>query len=91
MSIAGKLTRDGWLLFATRCSRMFAYGLQFTIPLNHPSMPALPIAHLTPQLDVFCTQFRDFVTQFRHQSPSRLQLLLNRIPFQTCGSHNAEN
>lgn len=27
MSIAGKLTRDGWLLFATRCSRMFAYGL----------------------------------------------------------------
>ncbi len=27
MSLAGKLTRDGWLLFATRCSRMFAYGL----------------------------------------------------------------
>ena len=27
MSIAGTLTRDGWLLFATRCSRMFAYGL----------------------------------------------------------------
>lgn len=27
MKIAGKLTRDGWLLFATRCSRMFAYGL----------------------------------------------------------------
>ncbi len=27
MSVAGKLTRDGWLLFATRCSRMFAYGL----------------------------------------------------------------
>lgn len=27
MSIVGKLTRDGWLLFATRCSRMFAYGL----------------------------------------------------------------
>ena len=27
MSIAAKLTRDGWLLFATRCSRMFAYGL----------------------------------------------------------------
>ena len=27
MGIAGKLTRDGWLLFATRCSRMFAYGL----------------------------------------------------------------
>lgn len=27
MSFAGKLTRDGWLLFATRCSRMFAYGL----------------------------------------------------------------
>jgi MFS family permease len=27
MSIAGKLTRDGWLLFAARCSRMFAYGL----------------------------------------------------------------
>jgi MFS family permease len=27
VSIAGKLTRDGWLLFATRCSRMFAYGL----------------------------------------------------------------
>ncbi len=27
MSIADKLTRDGWLLFATRCSRMFAYGL----------------------------------------------------------------
>jgi MFS family permease len=25
--LAGKLTRDGWLLFATRCSRMFAYGL----------------------------------------------------------------
>lgn len=25
--IAGKLTRDGWLLFATRCSRMFAYGM----------------------------------------------------------------
>ena len=24
---AGKLKRDGWLLFATRCSRMFAYGL----------------------------------------------------------------
>lgn len=27
MSIARKLTRDGWLLFATRISRMFAYGL----------------------------------------------------------------
>ena len=27
MSVAGKLTRDGGLLFATRCSRMFAYGL----------------------------------------------------------------
>ncbi len=27
MSLSGKLTRDGWLLFATRCSRMFAYGL----------------------------------------------------------------
>lgn len=27
MVFAGKLTRDGWLLFATRCSRMFAYGL----------------------------------------------------------------
>ncbi len=27
MSVTGKLTRDGWLLFATRCSRMFAYGL----------------------------------------------------------------
>lgn len=27
MGVAGKLTRDGWLLFATRCSRMFAYGL----------------------------------------------------------------
>lgn len=27
MSAAGKLTRDGWLLFATRCLRMFAYGL----------------------------------------------------------------
>src|SRR3954453_14510354 len=26
-TLAGKLTRDGWLLFATRCSRMFAYGL----------------------------------------------------------------
>lgn len=25
--IANKLTRDGWLLFATRCSRMFAYGM----------------------------------------------------------------
>src|SRR3954447_7637792 len=27
MSVTGRLTRDGWLLFATRCSRMFAYGL----------------------------------------------------------------
>ena len=27
MGIAEKLTRDGWLLFATRSSRMFAYGL----------------------------------------------------------------
>lgn len=27
MSYANRLTRDGWLLFATRCSRMFAYGL----------------------------------------------------------------
>ena len=27
MSVKGQLTRDGWLLFATRCSRMFAYGL----------------------------------------------------------------
>ena len=27
MRSARKLTRDGWLLFATRCSRMFAYGL----------------------------------------------------------------
>ncbi len=26
-TVAGKLTRDGRLLFATRCSRMFAYGL----------------------------------------------------------------
>lgn len=25
--VAGKLSRDGWLLFATRCSRMFAYGM----------------------------------------------------------------
>lgn len=25
--MTGKLTRDGWLLFATRCWRMFAYGL----------------------------------------------------------------
>src|SRR5947209_11796458 len=25
--VTAKLTRDGWLLFATRCSRMFAYGL----------------------------------------------------------------
>lgn len=27
MGIAEKLSHDGWLLFATRCSRMFAYGL----------------------------------------------------------------
>lgn len=27
LAITGKLTRDGWLLFATRSSRMFAYGL----------------------------------------------------------------
>src|SRR5215210_5344542 len=27
VSVADKLTRDGLLLFATRCSRMFAYGL----------------------------------------------------------------
>ena len=27
MSVAEKLTPDGWLLIATRCSRMFAYGL----------------------------------------------------------------
>src|SRR6476620_10099896 len=27
MSFAANLSRDGWLLFATRCSRMFAYGL----------------------------------------------------------------
>lgn len=27
MSVQGKLTREGWLLFATRCSRMFAYGM----------------------------------------------------------------
>ena len=27
VSVADELTRDGWLLFATRCSRMFAYGL----------------------------------------------------------------
>ncbi len=27
MNIAAKLTRDGWLLFATRILRMFAYGL----------------------------------------------------------------
>ncbi len=27
MSVTSKLTQDGWLLFATRCSRMFAYGL----------------------------------------------------------------
>jgi len=27
VSVAGKLTRDGWLLFATRGARMFAYGL----------------------------------------------------------------
>ena len=27
MGVADKLTKDGWLLFATRCSRMFAYGL----------------------------------------------------------------
>ena len=27
MSVVGKLTSDGWLLFTTRCSRMFAYGL----------------------------------------------------------------
>ncbi len=27
MNDAGRLTRDGWLLFATRCLRMFGYGL----------------------------------------------------------------
>ena len=27
MGFVSTLTRDGWLLFATRCSRMFAYGL----------------------------------------------------------------
>lgn len=27
MTVARKMTRDGWLLFGTRCSRMFAYGL----------------------------------------------------------------
>ncbi len=27
MGFAKNLSRDGWLLFATRCSRMFAYGL----------------------------------------------------------------
>ena len=27
VGIAGRLTRDGWLFFTTRCSRMFAYGL----------------------------------------------------------------
>ena len=27
MNPIGTLTKDGWLLFATRCSRMFAYGL----------------------------------------------------------------
>jgi MFS family permease len=27
VNIADRLTRDGWLLFATRCTRMFAYGL----------------------------------------------------------------
>ena len=27
MSSIGTLTKDGWLLFTTRCSRMFAYGL----------------------------------------------------------------
>lgn len=27
MNLSKKLTRDGWLLFATRCARMFAYGL----------------------------------------------------------------
>src|SRR3954447_14114189 len=27
VNVTSKLTRDGWLLFATRCSRMFAYGL----------------------------------------------------------------
>ncbi len=27
MNLASKLTRDGWLLFATRCLRMFAFGL----------------------------------------------------------------
>ena len=27
MRLTNKLTRDGWLLFATRCMRMFAFGL----------------------------------------------------------------
>jgi MFS family permease len=27
MNFAGKIGQDAWLLFATRCSRMFAYGL----------------------------------------------------------------
>jgi MFS family permease len=27
VKLAATLTRDGWLLFATRCGRMFAYGL----------------------------------------------------------------
>jgi MFS family permease len=27
VNLIGTLTNDGWLLFATRCSRMFAYGL----------------------------------------------------------------
>src|SRR3954453_22688477 len=30
-TLAGKLTRDGWLLFATRCSRMFVYGLMSVV------------------------------------------------------------
>ena len=31
MSITEQLTREGWLLFATRCSRMFAYGLHSVV------------------------------------------------------------
>ena len=38
MRLTNKLTRDGWLLFATRCIRMFAFGL-FSVVLEILKVP----------------------------------------------------
>jgi len=49
--------------------RFFQFRLQLRVSLDRPSMHTAPVADLTTQLDILCTQLPDFTTQLFHQSP----------------------